>query len=74
MENDVNTSAYKFPRGKRMPEKFLAKISKKGCSIDANSTILRNVTIVERAMIDAGGIVTKDIVPNCTVTNLISVH
>ncbi len=40
---------------------------KKGASIGANSVILPGVTIGEEAMVGAGSVVTKDILPHITV-------
>ncbi len=40
---------------------------KKGASIGSNATILCGITIGENAMIGAGAVVTKDVVPNAIV-------
>lgn len=47
--------------------KVLKTIVKKGASIGANSTIICGVTINEGAMVGAGSVVTKDVLPNTTV-------
>ena len=50
------------PRSK-IYHKFEGPIIKKGASIGANSTILPGITIGEFAMIGAGSVVTKDVMP-----------
>ncbi|EAK4473973.1 N-acetyltransferase, partial [Campylobacter coli] len=56
----------KYPRSKQYPEEFSKTIVKKGASIGANATILPGITIGENAMIGAGAIVTRDVLPNAT--------
>lgn len=51
------------PRSKQYPEQFQRTTLKKGASIGANATILGGVTIGEYAMIGAGSVVTKDVLP-----------
>jgi len=55
--NDVN------PRSKQYPEAFLRTTVRKGASIGANSTILPNIEIGEFALIGAGSVVTKKVLP-----------
>jgi UDP-2-acetamido-3-amino-2,3-dideoxy-glucuronate N-acetyltransferase len=55
--NDVN------PRSKEYPEVFLRTTVRKGASIGANSTILPNIEIGEFALIGAGSVVTKKVLP-----------
>ena len=50
-----------FPRSKNLDWKLSKTIIKKGASIGANATILCGVTIGEKAMIEAGSVVTKDV-------------
>lgn len=64
---NVTFSNDKSPRSKIYPEKFWKTIIKKGASIGANATILPGITIGENAMIGAGSVVTKDVLPNTTV-------
>lgn len=54
----------KYPKSKNKNFKLEKIIIKKGASIGANATILPNVTIGENALIAAGAIVTKDVLPN----------
>jgi UDP-2-acetamido-3-amino-2,3-dideoxy-glucuronate N-acetyltransferase len=44
-------------------EKIVPTVVEKGASIGANSTIICGVTIGEYAMVGAGSVVTKDVVP-----------
>jgi acetyltransferase-like isoleucine patch superfamily enzyme len=53
----------KFPRSKYYPESFQSIIVCKGASIGANATIIGGIIIGEYAMIGAGSVVTKDVVP-----------
>lgn len=53
----------KFPKSKNKNFTLLKTIVKKGASIGANATILPGITIGENAMIGAGAIVTKDVLP-----------
>lgn len=52
-----------YPRSKQYPEHFTKTYIKKGASIGASATILAGITISEYAMIGAGSIVTKNIMP-----------
>jgi UDP-2-acetamido-3-amino-2,3-dideoxy-glucuronate N-acetyltransferase len=52
------------PRSKQKPEIFIKTTLKKGCSIGANSTVLGGLTIGEFAMIGAGAVITKNVLPN----------
>jgi len=51
------------PRSKVYPDQFLKTMVKNNASIGANATILPNVTIGKYAMIGAGSVVTKDVLP-----------
>lgn len=53
----------KFPRSKQYPTAFLVTTVKRGASIGGGAVILPGVTVGERAMVGAGGVVTKS-VPN----------
>ncbi|MFN8307717.1 MAG: acyltransferase [Ferruginibacter sp.] len=57
----------KFPKSKVYPDAFQRTIIRKGASIGANATILGGITIGENALIGAGSVVTKDVLPNTTV-------
>ncbi len=56
-----------FPRSKQYPDAFQETILKKGCSIGANATILGGTTIGEYALIGAGSVVTKNVLPHSLV-------
>jgi acetyltransferase-like isoleucine patch superfamily enzyme len=51
------------PRSKQYPVAFAQTIVRKGASIGANSTILPNIKIGEFALIGAGSVVTKKVLP-----------
>ena len=51
------------PRSKQYPETIAQTIVRKGASIGANSTILPNIEIGEFALVGAGSVVTKNILP-----------
>ena len=51
------------PRSKQYPEIFAHTIVRKGASLGANSTILPNIEIGEFALVGAGSVVTKNILP-----------
>jgi acetyltransferase-like isoleucine patch superfamily enzyme len=51
------------PRSKQYPETFAQTIVRNGASIGANSTILPNIEIGELALIGAGSVVTKKVLP-----------
>jgi acetyltransferase-like isoleucine patch superfamily enzyme len=53
----------KYPKSKHYPEKFQMLNIGKGASIGANATILGGITIGEYAMVGAGSVVTKDVLP-----------
>lgn len=53
----------KFPRSKHYPEHFSKTVIHKGASIGAGAVILCGVEIGEYAMIGAGSVVTKDVLP-----------
>ena len=44
-------------------EEFKKTLLKKGCSIGANSTVVCGITIGKYALIGAGSVVTKDVLP-----------
>ena len=52
-----------IPRSKIYPKFFKKTILKKGCSIGANATIIAGVDIGEFALVGAGSVVTKTILP-----------
>lgn len=51
------------PRSKKYPEEFLKTTIKKGASIGANATIIAGNTIGEYALVGAGSVLTKSILP-----------
>jgi UDP-2-acetamido-3-amino-2,3-dideoxy-glucuronate N-acetyltransferase len=51
------------PRSKQYPQSFGQTVVRKGASIGANSTILPNIEIGEFALIGAGSVVTKKVLP-----------
>ncbi len=57
----------KFPRSRCYLDRPLQTLVRRGASIGANSTILPNVEIGERAMVGAGSVVTRNIPPMATV-------
>ncbi len=57
----------KFPRSRRKPEQFQRIVLKRGASIGANATILGGVTIGEGAIVGAGSVVTRDVLPGVIV-------
>ena len=50
-----------FPRSRAYPESFSRTVVRRGASIGANATLLPGITIGERAMVGAGGVVTRDV-------------
>jgi len=52
-----------FPRSKVYPEKIFETFVREGASIGANATILANLEIGMKAMVGAGGVVTKSVPP-----------
>jgi UDP-2-acetamido-3-amino-2,3-dideoxy-glucuronate N-acetyltransferase len=56
-----------FPRSKKIPEKYLRTVVRKGASIGANATILPGITIGVNSMVGAGAVVTRNVPPNATV-------
>lgn len=57
----------RFPRSKKIPEKFTQTILESGASIGAGATILPGVTIGSHAMVAAGAVVTRAVPPNAIV-------
>ena len=55
------------PRSKCFPKYFDRTIVKKGASLGANCTILPNIEIGSFALIGAGSVVTKDVLPHALV-------
>jgi UDP-2-acetamido-3-amino-2,3-dideoxy-glucuronate N-acetyltransferase len=53
-----------FPKSKQYPRKLQQTNLRRGCSIGANATILGGVEIGEHALIAAGSVITKNVVPN----------
>ena len=62
---NVNTPRCGFPRN--LAEDFLPTLVKRGASIGANATIVCGCTIGEYALIGAGSVVTKDVLPHALV-------
>ncbi|MCA5004109.1 acyltransferase [Sphingobacterium bovistauri] len=52
------------PRSKQYPEQFERTIVKRGASIGANATIIAGVTVGDYALVGAGSVLTKSILPN----------
>jgi len=50
--------------------KLIKTIVKKGASIGSNATILCGITIGENALVGAGSVVTKDVLPNTVVAGV----
>ncbi len=59
-----------FPRSKVYHSEYISTLIKKGASIGANATIVCGITIGEYAMIGAGSVVTKDVLPYCLVVGV----
>jgi acetyltransferase-like isoleucine patch superfamily enzyme len=57
----------KYPVSNNKDFKILNTIIEDGVSIGANSTILPGVKVGSKAVIGAGSVVTKDVLPNTTV-------
>ncbi|MCY1271259.1 dTDP-3-amino-3,6-dideoxy-alpha-D-galactopyranose 3-N-acetyltransferase [compost metagenome] len=57
----------KYPRSKQYPEQFAVTTIQRGASIGAGAVVLPGVTIGERAMVAAGAVVTRDVMPNAVV-------
>jgi UDP-2-acetamido-3-amino-2,3-dideoxy-glucuronate N-acetyltransferase len=53
-----------YPKSKQYPTEFQKTYLRKGCSIGANATILGGIEIGEHALIAAGSVITKNVVPN----------
>jgi UDP-2-acetamido-3-amino-2,3-dideoxy-glucuronate N-acetyltransferase len=53
-----------YPKSKQYPSKFQQTNLRRGCSIGANATILGGLEIGEHALIAAGSVVTKNVIPN----------
>ena len=51
------------PRSKQYPKSFEKTIIRKGASVGANCTLLSNIEIGENALIGAGSVVTKSVLP-----------
>jgi UDP-2-acetamido-3-amino-2,3-dideoxy-glucuronate N-acetyltransferase len=51
------------PRSKQYPKSFEKTIIRKGASVGANCTLLSNIEIGENALIGAGSVVTKNVLP-----------
>jgi acetyltransferase-like isoleucine patch superfamily enzyme len=57
----------KTPRSKQYPKSFSKTIIKTGASIGANSTLLSNIEVGCYALIGAGSVVTKSVIPHALV-------
>jgi acetyltransferase-like isoleucine patch superfamily enzyme len=51
------------PRSKQYPEAFAQTIVRKGASIGANCTILPNIEVGSFALVGAGSVITKNVMP-----------
>lgn len=56
-----------FPRAYLKPEKYNGVTLKEYASIGANATLLPGITVGAHAMVGAGAVVTKDVLPNTLV-------
>lgn len=63
---NVKTPRSAYPRNK--PGDYTTTLVKKGATIGANATIICGITIGEYALIGAGAVVTKDVLPNAVMT------
>ena len=52
-----------FPRSRQHPAEFARTLIRRGASIGANATILPGLTIGEKAVVEAGAVVTRDVPP-----------
>ena len=52
-----------FPRSRQYPAEFARTLIRRGASIGANATILPGLTIGEKAVVEAGAVVTRDVPP-----------
>lgn len=57
----------RFPRSRQYLGAYPLTMVRRFASIGANSTILPGITIGERAIVGAGSVVTKDVLPNAVV-------
>ena len=57
----------RFPRSKKIPEKFLQTFVEDGASVGAGATILPGITIGRNAMVAAGAVVSRSVPPNAIV-------
>jgi len=64
---NVSFANDQFPRSKKPPEKLLQTIICEGASIGTGATILPGITIGSNAMVGAGSVVTRSVLPNATV-------
>ena len=52
-----------FPRSRQHPPEFARTLIRRGASIGANATILPGLSIGEKAVVEAGAVVTRDVPP-----------
>jgi acetyltransferase-like isoleucine patch superfamily enzyme/dTDP-4-dehydrorhamnose 3,5-epimerase-like enzyme len=52
-----------FPRSRQQPQEFARTVIRRGASVGANATILPGLTIGEKAVIESGAVVTRDVPP-----------
>jgi acetyltransferase-like isoleucine patch superfamily enzyme len=52
-----------FPRSRQHPAEFARTLIRRAASIGANATILPGLTIGEKAVVEAGAVVTRDVPP-----------
>lgn len=64
---NVSFANDKFPRSKRIPEKFLETFIDDGASIGSGAVVLPGIHIGRNAMIAAGSVVTRSVPPNAIV-------
>ena len=64
---NVTFSNDKYPKSKNKNFELLSTFVGNGASIGANATILPGISIGENAVIGAGSVVTKDVLPNTIV-------
>lgn len=57
----------RYPRSKQLPGKWETTRICRGASIGANATLLPGITIGEGAMVGAGAVVTRDVLPGSVV-------
>lgn len=64
---NVSFTNDRFPRSRKIPDRFLTTTIHNGASIGAGAVILPNVAIGSNAMVAAGAVVTRSVPPNAVV-------